>query len=131
MKDENKLLGRIPGSSGGIRKTYPESIIRIVDKNNIILATLRNSGNMEKLYLDKETNMLVIESELEKKDNYKELEILSVLPYGVYRQFKDDGRTEEKFLIEVIEKNILLEHLKEERKLLDEMIKGKSLSLSK
>ena len=132
MESNNLILGRIPTNGGGICKTYPESIIRYIDNDNshMIKFPLHNNAVMrEKLYIDKNSNEIVIESSLNEEDknasDYREAEILSVYPL----MFTSQYGTHYEYFIEVIEKEVLLNHLRDERILMEDIRTG-ALSLT-
>ena len=132
MESNNLILGRIPTNGGGICKTYPESIIRYIDNDNshMIKFPLHNNAVMrEKLYIDKNSNEIVIESSLNEEDknasDYREAEILSVYPL----MFTSQYGTNYQYFIEVIEKEVLLNHLRDERMLMEDIRNG-ALSLT-
>ncbi|MBR4178725.1 MAG: hypothetical protein IKR57_05220 [Bacilli bacterium] len=132
MESNNLILGRIPTNGGGICKTYPESIIRYIDNDNshMIKFPLHNNAVMrEKLYIDKNSNEIVIESSLNEEDknasDYREAEILSVYPL----MFTSQYGTHYEYFIEVIEKEVLLNHLRDERMLMEDIRNG-ALSLT-
>ena len=121
MDNNSFIYGKIPTSSGGISKTYPESIIRLISENeerhnHIISYSLSNHKSREKLYLEKSTNNIVLESKRNDNDSYKELVVLSVFPYG---GISSHGYEYFSYLIEVIEKDTLYRHLKDERMIIE------------
>ena len=131
MESNNLILGRIPTNGGGICKTYPESIIRYIDNDNshMIKFPLHNNAIMrEKLYIDKNSNEIVIESSLNDEEkntsDYREAEILSIYPL----MFTSQYGTHYEYFIEVIEKEVLLNHLRDERMLMED-IRNSALSL--
>lgn len=105
------ILGPIPGN-GGFRKTYEESLI-IFDVSE---STLRRavSGKREKLFL-LDNNQLVFESYISQMDlpisSYEEVEIIGIYPYLDY----DFGHLKPRYMIEVINKDILHQHLVSEQ----------------
>ena len=132
FESNNPILGKIPTKGGGLCKTYQESKILLIDYDDkyMVLNALRNDDKREKLYLDKETDSVVLESKRDLEENniskrYKEVELLGILPYGGTSQY---GSHYFNFIIEVIEKDVLLAHLREERALLEEQ-KENSLRL--
>lgn len=132
MESNNLILGRIPTNGGGICKTYPESIIRYIDNDNshMIKFPLHNNAIMrEKLYIDKNSNEIVIESSLNDEEkntsDYREAEILSIYPL----MFTSQYGTHYEYFIEVIEKEVLLNHLRDERMLMEDIRNG-ALSLT-
>ena len=103
------LMGSIPGSGGGLRKTYEESLIFIDVSYRKLAYTLREDHKKQKLYLD-DDNRLVLESEIDSNYNgkYREAEIIGFYCYGV---------NSSNYCIEVIEKRILHEHLEQDREM--------------
>ena len=114
------IMGRIPTNGGGISKTYQDSIIRYIHNEDsyIVKDALRNDSGREKLFLDKNTNCIVLESKLEAEGNYKELEILQVLPYGDINEY---GTRYFDYFVEVIEKELLHRHLLDERSIVEDL----------
>lgn len=110
MVDSNNIiLGRINNGSGGLNKTYEESRIIMVDSK--YASRIFSTDNPDKLYLSKSDGSVFIGSDYSKEE-YTELEIISVLPYGGTSQY---GGMYFSFLVEVIDKNILHTHLMDER----------------
>lgn len=110
MVDSNNIiLGRINSGSGGLNKTYEESRIIMVDSK--YASRIFSTDTPDKLYLSKSDGSVFIGSDYSKEE-YTELEIISVLPYGGTSQY---GGMYFSFLIEVIDKNILHTHLMDER----------------
>ena len=140
MESNDLILGRIPSAGGGIRKTYPESIIRLFagyDKDLIQKALSNDFTFREKLYVQKSTNDIITESEMKRykaeneqnsKEIFKEVEILCVVPFGGASQH---GGLYHNYFIEVIEKDILYRHLRDERYIIErELEKGSTLTLN-
>ena len=113
MESNNYILGRIPGSGSGIRKTYEESFfieLSYTEEDKIIESNL---NLRKKLYLNKETNEIVLGKD---SDEYIELEVLAILPYTCTSNSKVF------YLMEVIDKRILHRHLVEERSMMERLI---------
>lgn len=113
MESNSLIIGRIPGSGEGIRKTYEESMFVDLWKESVLTDTRLN--RREKVYINKETNEIIYESHLPNdKTNCKELDVLALIPYT---------RNGSSYcLCEVIEKDILHKHLMEERLLAEEQL---------
>lgn len=127
------ILGRIPTNGGGICKTYPESIIRYIDEDNKHMITFplhNNSVMREKLFIEKNSNEVVVESCIDEdgkeSNNYKEAEILSIYPMP----YTSEYGTHYRYFIEVIEKDILMKHLMDERMILEDIRNNSNMSLS-
>lgn len=121
MESNNLVLGRIPGSGSGLRKTYEESIF--LDLSNESKLVSCSFDSRSKLYIDLDHNEVTIlksKTNLEDPSKYRELEILSILPYTY-------GEKTTYYMLEVIDKEILHRHLVEERMLLEEQIKERTL----
>ena len=113
MESNSLILGRIPGSGSGIRKTFVESFF-VENRNNegFCFTFIKELGSYQysgdKFYFNKRANKLIKSSNIENvsiddKEDYKELVILSIYPYTINSSIY--------YLYEVIEKDILLEHL--------------------
>ena len=133
MESNSLLLGRIPGSGTGIRKSYEESFF-VEDRSNDSLCYVKTEDKRDrygglitkgkyeysgdKFYFNKRTDKLIKSSNIEDesiydKEDYKELVILSIYPYTV--------GTSLYYLYEVIEKDILHKHLLDEKMLLEDI----------
>ena len=120
MESNNYILGRIPGNSGGIHKTYEESII--MKLHHLNYRELFNNGpydvnNPFKLYYSKSDKSFVTlrkkHVELsEEKDNYNEYEIINLYIVGP-----------ENVIVEVIDKKILHQHLLSERMIIERILR--------
>ncbi len=111
MVDSNSIiLGKINNGSGGLNKTYEESRIIMLDSK--YATCIFSTEEIHKIYLSKSDNSIVIDPANYNKDEYIELEILSVYPFGGTSQYGDMYFS---FLVEVIDKNILHMHLIDER----------------
>ena len=95
----NMLLGPIPGNGGGLRKTYEESILFNNVDRYLIESVMQNYPNKQKLYISKEG---VLSNN--NFDDSKEVEIIGFYPYLID---SDSVR----YAIEVIDKEVLHEHL--------------------
>lgn len=123
MESNNLVLGRIPGSGSGLRKTYEESIFLDLSGSNESKLVSCSFDSRSKLYIDLDHNEVTIlksKTNLEDPSKYRELEILSILPYTY-------GEKTTYYMLEVIDKEILHRHLVEERMLLEEQIKERTL----
>ena len=109
----NIILGSIPGSGGGLRKTYEESILFYNVSYFLIEKVLDSCSKRQKLYLSNK-GVLFSEEYKHNHDNYREVEIIGFYPYLL-------GNSTQ-FAVEVIDKQILHEHLLEE----NEMRRGRS-----
>lgn len=112
MENNGLVLGRIPVSAPGC-KTYPESILDELPYSEFDLH--------KTYYLDEK-------GKISKNPYGKELVILSVLPYGNYSDKFCEYRF--RYIVEFIEKDILYQHLIDERMIIEEQLKGNDRSLS-
>ena len=129
MESNSLLLGRIPSNSGGIGKTYPESVIIFIDHydSKLIKSALGNGYKKENLYINKKSGDLVLESDRSDDCQYSLVEILNILPYG---GTSERGSRYFDFFVEVIEKDILYRHLQDERAIIEDIRSiGTTLSL--
>ena len=109
MNSNSIIIGGLPTKGGGINKTYLESKFKMVDAN--FLSRLYSNEKTKKtyVYMDKNENIDIYSEKFNKEDGLTEVEILSVFPLNIDEYFSSC------FLIEVISKEILLEHLLDER----------------
>ena len=110
MESNSLILGRI-NANGALTKTYIESKFVDVDAEE-----LRGLITKEKVYMTKDNQIISDVSEL--NSNLKEVVIIGVCPYNRYAF---SGSTYSRFFVEIIEKGILLRHLKDERMILEDL----------
>ena len=119
MESNSLILGRIPGSGSGLRKTYLESKFIYLTRE---LAS--KIWNGYKLYYN--PSKVDKYSDIKDEDSI-EMEVLEI------HQFFDDHSyqsVDTYFVAEVIEKDVLLRHLRDERMILEDMRnKDKEMSL--
>ena len=102
----NIILDSIPGSSGGLRKTYEESLLFYDVDYSLIYNVLQNGVNRKKLYISNK-GKLYTENNISDFSDFREVEIISFYPYRV-------SERNNHYAIEVIDKEILHEHLTNE-----------------
>ncbi len=109
MNSNSIIIGALPTKGGGINKTYLESKFKMVEAN--FLSRLYSNQKIKKtyVYMDKNENIDIYTEKFNKEDGFIEVEILSVFPLNISEYYSSH------FLIEVISKEILLEHLLDER----------------
>ena len=122
MDNNSLIFGKISTSGGGITKTYEESrFVFIQDKSHQAYCLKNNC----EFYLNVKTNEITPDKNEE--DTYKEMVILSILPYGGASQH---GGLYYDFIVEVIEKDILRAHLYDERMIMEELLKNSQNALT-
>lgn len=99
----NMVLDSIPGNGGGIRKTYEESLLYYNVSSYLLNNVMQDGPFRKKLYLSNSGGLVVENSDTNSKD-YREAEIIAFYPYRT-------GEYDCKYAIEVIDKEILHEHL--------------------
>ena len=122
MDNNSLILGKIPTSGGGITKTYEESRFVFIRKDSHEEYCLKNNYEF---YLNTKTNEITPDTN--EVDTYKEMVILSILPYGGVSQH---GGLYHDFIVEVIEKDILRAHLYDERMIMEELLKNSQNALT-
>ena len=108
------ILGKIGSNSSSISKTYLESSFRCVTASYFAELTSREN---KKIYLDKD-NRVLYDDVIPK--GCKEIEILSAMPYIKTERSYGETIVYSYFVIEIIEKSILLRHLRDERMIIEE-----------
>lgn len=111
LESNSFILGKIGGNNNCISKTYLESSFAIVGPDYFSKIIDEN----EKLYLD---NNNEIRKGKTPQEGWKEVEIISVMPYYTFDNIYN--RTYTNLLIEYIDKKVLLRHLQDERRLVEE-----------
>ncbi|MBR4178984.1 MAG: hypothetical protein IKR57_06530 [Bacilli bacterium] len=106
--ENNELNSLLLGKIGGNFKTYMESSIISIYGNDIICVAKYDY----KLYIDKNNELKTSKSIPE---GCKEVVILNLFPVS-----KDYSE----FLVEIIEKSVLLRHLQEERRIIEDIRQG-------
>ena len=115
MENNGLVLGRIPVSAPGC-KTYPESFF-------VEFGYDASFNCSTTYYLNKQNRI----SSFCRKDEGKELVILSILPYGGINSYNS---LRFNYIVEFIEKDILYQHLIDERMIIEEQLKNGNNSLS-
>ena len=108
----NIILGSIPASGGGMKKTYEESIIFFAVREGFVWRILNTNGKREKIYVNQKCE-LIAENDISTNidpNKLREVEILNIYPY----KCDSNGYA---YMIEVIDKEILHEHLESDYEL--------------
>ena len=122
MESNSVILGRID-NGGALSKTYLESKFRVISEE--FLAEIFSSSNTNKLYL--KNNIIYSENEKNKTEDMKEIEIINILPYYKHSDIPGSNFFYPRFIIEFIEKSVLLSHLREEKNMLEEQVRERTL----
>lgn len=99
----NIVLDSIPSNGFGLRKTYEESILYFNVSSYLLNNVMQDGPFRKKLYLSNSGELVVENNNINSKD-YREVDIIAFYPYRT-------GEYEYRCAIEVIDKEILHEHL--------------------
>ena len=128
METNSIITGPINGSCNGIHRTYEDSIITSISIND--LNYIYKNFNKTVLFLNKEKGSIFVLTDDENnnityekcKDKLVPLEILniSIIESHAY-SFISDDRWNNSYVVEVIERSLLHQHLVDERLRLTEL----------
>ncbi len=112
LEENSMILGSIPSTGGGLRKTYLESEILLIYATQI--EKIFDDKTHTYFYNKKTNKYFFAKKETEKNEDINECEIIGVLPYGPIR-IDSFNAGYFNFFIEVIDKKVLYSHLIDER----------------